>query len=164
MRRAIIVLALGTALVSSACTNKPADTSGTPTTSAAATPSASAAANTDEVCASFEKLFGEDRMQTIGTRIGELIVYRQAGNTTQVTQTEERIRAELQKVSDEVAALATVATDSDAKERFGDVAANIVASKDLKFLAGVKKPEDLEKPLTTELATWVVPIAATCKL
>jgi len=60
--------------------------------------------------------------------------------------------------------LATTATDPDVRQRFEEVAANVAASKDLQFLVGVKKPEDLEKPFTTELTVWVVPIATTCDL
>lgn len=168
MRRLFAIAAIVITLSSAAaCGTAPAGSTDTPGAGPAVTTSAtpSSSANTKTVCAAFDKAADSNRMKAIGVPIGELLVAQQAKNAAKVTQAKAKITAELNKLSTEIGKIGAMATDPAVKTSFSQVAANVAASaKDLKFLTNVKKIEDLEKPFTAELTSWVAPIASTCSL
>jgi hypothetical protein len=161
MRRTIALIALGlTLLPAAACgTDK---TTATPTTAAPAT-SAAAPDNT-QACTAFRALLAQDRMQKFGIPIGQLIAARNAKNDAAAKDAETKVKAELDGLQADVAKISATATDPVVKGQLDAAAAEIAKAKDLKFLDGVTKTEDLQGPFTTLISAWIAPLAQTCGL
>ena len=160
MRRILLVAIAGLfTLPVAAC----ADNAGEPS-SASTTPAAtSGASNTEEVCQEIEAVFDESTFEPLGTSIGELIAFRQQGNSAEAAQAETEIKDQITAISDRFSAAAEKADDPELKQKLTTAAAQVSQATDLKFLENVQKPEDVQGPLTTLLTGWVTPIASVCE-
>jgi hypothetical protein len=163
MRRTAALIALGlTLFTAAACgdTKEPttAPTAAAPTTAAAST------GNNEAACAAFEALFAQDRMQKFGIPIGQLIAARNAKNDAAVKDAEAKIKAELDGLQTDVQKISTDTTDPALKGQLDAAAAEMTKAKDLKFLDGVTKTEDLQAVFTPLISGWILPLAQACGL
>src|SRR5262245_5704170 len=113
---ALIVLGL-TMFTAAACSDDSKNQGGAPT-AAAPTSAAASAGNSDEACDAFKALFEEERMTKVGVPIGELIAYRNAKQDTNAKKAEDKVRAEFDKLRDEVKQISTSAGDPELQAKF----------------------------------------------
>jgi hypothetical protein len=162
MRRTAALIALGLTLFTAAACGDDKPTT-TPTGAAPAT-SAASTGNNAEACAAFQALFAQDRMTKFGVPIGQLIAARNAKNDAAAKDAEAKVKAEIDGLQADVAKISATATDPAVKAQLDTVGAEIAKAKDLKFLDGVTKVEDLQGPFTTLISGWILPLAQTCGL
>ena len=161
MRRLLLVVTLGLlTLPVAACADNSPNASATTPAPATSTDSG----NTEEVCKEIEAVFDQTTFEPLGASIGELIVYREAGDAAKVAETETKIKGQITAIADKFTAAAEKADDPELKAKLTGIAAQVTTATDLKFLENVKSPEDIEAPLTTMLMGWITPLATTCQM
>jgi hypothetical protein len=168
MRRGILVVVLGGALVTAgACTSdatrKPpaaAPTAETPTPSLSPLPDY--ASNTKRVCGNLQKIFDVD-LKSFGERVGKMIAYKEAKKTPEAAQAQKAAGDQLRAIGTKVKKETEVAQNPELQIAGATSAAKFIKSAgDPKFLNGIKSTKDLDRTLETKMTEWLNPVAGYC--
>jgi hypothetical protein len=103
-------------------------------------------------------------MVKFGTPVGTLIAARNAKNDAAAKDAEAKVKAEIEALRADVAKISADSTDPALKGQLDAAAAEIAKAKDLKFLDGVTKTEDLQGVFTPLITGWILPLAQACHL
>ncbi|GAB1694804.1 hypothetical protein [Krasilnikovia sp. M28-CT-15] len=169
MRRAILAVTLGGALLTAAaCDDAETATptaAGTPapTTTAAPAPTGpNYAADTKKVCGQVEAIFTAD-LKNFGTELGKMIAYREAKQADAAEKAEKAARAELKKVGDKIRKATTAAQDPELRKAGTESAGKFSRSaQDSALLDKIKSTKDLDKSLEGLMTKWLTPVAGVC--
>jgi hypothetical protein len=163
MRRTAALIALGLTLVTAAaCDDDATTTTGTPTAAAPTTTAPSP--DNAKACAAFNAVFSADRMTKLGTPIGRLINARNANNEAAAKDAKAKVKAQIEALRADVAKISADATDPALKVQLNAAAAEVAKAKDLKFLDGVTKTDDMQAVFTPLISGWLLPLAQACTL
>lgn len=160
MRRALTTVTLGAVLLTgAACSTKSEPTAAA--TSAAPSPSADYSADTKKVCGEVDQILDGD-FKKFGEKLGEMIVYKEAGNTAQTAKAKASAQSELKAVAASIREKTSVALDPELKAGGEEAAANMEATAaGDEFFAKIKTLKDLDS-LETEMTAWLMPLATFC--
>ncbi|RZU50562.1 hypothetical protein EV385_2337 [Krasilnikovia cinnamomea] len=169
MRRALLAVTLGGALLTTAAcddaetaTPTAAGTSVPPSAAAPATTAANYAANTKKVCGQVETIFTAD-LKNFGTELGRMIAFREAKQAEPAAKAEKAARAELKKVAEKIRKQTATAQDPELRKAGAESAAKFSKSaQDTALLSKIKTTKDLDKSLEGLMATWLTPVAGVC--
>ncbi|MFC7534943.1 hypothetical protein [Actinoplanes sp. GCM10030250] len=171
MRRAILAVLTGGALLSGAACGSDADTSeiaapaaATPTTAAAtASPAPDYSADTEEVCGRLEKIFSGALAGDFGTAMGKMIAQKEAKQTAEAAKAEKAAAAELKAVGTEIRKETTAAQNPELKLAGETSAAKLEKSaKNRDYIEKVKTAKDLDRTLKGQIQEWLTPVAGFC--
>jgi hypothetical protein len=174
MRRAILaVFAGGALLTSAACGDdaKPdevaAPTATTPAASAAAAPDPSVAApdyssENVAICDRLDKVFNAE-FKGFGEALGKMIAYKEAKATAEADKAEKQAAGELKAISTQIRKETANAADPELKAVAATSAQRIDASvKDLDYIEAIKTTKDLDNTLQKQITTWLSPVVGHC--
>jgi hypothetical protein len=171
MRRAILaVFAGGALLTSAACGDdaKPEKVAApAATTPAAAAPAASSAApdytaDTLLVCDRVDKVISTE-FKGFGDALGKMIAQKEAKATTEAKKAEKVAATELKTVGTQLRKETANAEDPELKTA-GAASAQLIetSAKDLDFIEKIKTSKDLDRSVQDQISTWIKPVVGHC--
>ena len=172
MRRAILAVLAGSALVTGAACDSDADTSETAapaaTTAASTAPATSSSApdysdDTRKVCGRLEKIFSTALAGEFGTAMGRMIAQKEAKQAAEAAKAEKTAAAELRSVGTAIRKETAAARNPELKEAGAASAAKIEKSaKDRDYIEKVTTSKDLDRTLQGQIKQWLSPVAGYC--
>lgn len=168
MRRALLAVALGGALLTAtACSGGDADSAAsepaweTPP-AAPASPAPDYTANTKQVCDKIGKIFDED-LERFGTQLGKMIAYKEAKDTAEAEKAEKAAGKQLRDIGTKVRTETAAAQDPELKTAGATSAAKFTRSAgDGKLFDTIKTTKDLDRTIQSKMTDWLNPVAGYC--
>ncbi|GAB1643417.1 hypothetical protein [Krasilnikovia sp. MM14-A1259] len=171
MRRAILAVTLGGALLTAAACGDDAPPATPSAAGAHSTPPAVAvpaeskpnyAADTRQVCGKLETIYSKD-LKNFGTELGRMIALREAKQADAAEKAAKAARAQLKAVADKVRKETAAAQDPELRKAGAESAAKFAKSaQDSALLDKIKSTADLDKSLETLMTAWLTPVAGVC--
>jgi hypothetical protein len=166
MRRAILAVALGGALLTGCSNDADEPTSAAPTTVAPTTEATSAApdysANTQLVCGKVTAIY-DDGFDGFNAAMGKMIANKEAKQAAEAEKAEKAAAAELKKVGAALKKEISAAEDPELKQAGETSAAKLTKSAaDTKFFDSIKSPTDLNKHIEAKMLDWMTPVRGYC--
>ncbi|MEU4618513.1 hypothetical protein AB0G04_00845 [Actinoplanes sp. NPDC023801] len=174
MRRAILaVFAGGALLTSAACGDDPktenaaAPAVTTPAASTAAAPDASSpapdyTADNLRICDRVDKVISTE-FKGFGDALGKMIAYKEAKDTAAADKAEKQAATELKAVATQLRKETTKALDPELKTLATTSAQRIdTSAKNLDFIERIKTSKDLDRTLQEQLSDWISPVVGHC--
>jgi hypothetical protein len=169
MRRAMLAVALGGALLTTAaCSSDPsADSPAAAPTSAAPTTEAPIAApdyaaNTQLVCGKVTSIY-DDGFDGFNAAMGKMIANKEAKQAAEAKKAQQAAAGELKKVGTLLRKEVAAAEDPDLKTAGEASAAKLTKSAaDTKFFDSIKTPADLNKRIEAKILDWMTPVRGYC--
>jgi len=180
MRRTATFLTVGALLLgASACSSSDAAVSTTASsdTSASSAPApgvtasnaaddtatSTQTASTKSVCTKVEKLLEGKQMKKFGTRLGQMIVYKQAKNTAKAKAARVTAGKDLLAFAKEMRTVTATAKDAEVRAAGEEGAVEIekTAANDA-FYAKIKTVKDVDKSMESEITPWLTPLSPYC--
>ncbi|WP_433298706.1 hypothetical protein ACQP2F_44210 [Actinoplanes sp. CA-030573] len=170
MRRAILaVIAGGAILAVSACdsdadaTPEAAAPSRTAPTAAVSTPAApDYSANTTQVCGKLKTLYTVE-LRAFGTAMGKMVTYKEAKQTADAEKAEATAAGQLKAAATKIRK-ETAAAEDPTFQAAGKVSASKLESSaaDRRYMDKVKTLADLNKTVEAQFTEWLTPVAGYC--
>ncbi|MBB5869800.1 hypothetical protein F4553_003179 [Allocatelliglobosispora scoriae] len=162
MRRALVVVVLGGALLTAAACGTSTDNNATPSASATAAASAPVGRSAKDACDAIDPE-KDPNHKAFTDEYGKMIAARVLGDKAATTAAQASAVTALRKLADGVRAVADDTADAEIKKSITEVSTKISASAaDTAFFTGPKTIADMEKALTTAYLNWYTPIIAAC--
>jgi hypothetical protein len=171
MRRAILAVLAGGALLSGAACGSDADPTETAapeaaTTTAApvtTTPAPDYSANTELVCGRLKKVFSGALGGEFGTAMGKMIAQKEAKETDAAKDAEKAAAAELKAVGAQIRKETGAAENPELKQAGAASATKLEKSaKDRDYIERVKTAKDLNRTLEPQIKEWLSPVSGYC--
>lgn len=167
MRRALLAVALGGALLTTtACSGGDDPAADEPAwetpSAAAAAPAPDYTANTALVCGKVKKIFTDD-VQDFGTEMGRMIARKEAKAAEDAEKAEKAAGAKLKAIGEKVRKETAAAEDPELKTAGAASAAKFTKSaSDGKFFDGIRTTKDLDRIIQPKLTDLMSPVAGYC--
>ncbi|MEU4239167.1 hypothetical protein [Actinoplanes sp. NPDC026619] len=168
MRRAILAVIAGAAVLAAgaacdaAAQPEAAATSATPT----AAPTTSApdySASTKQVCTQLQTLYTAE-LRNFGTAMGKMVTYKEAKQTAEADKAEATAAGQLKAAATKIRKETSTALDPDFITA-GKISASKLESSatDRRYFDKVKTLTDLDKTVQAQFAEWLNPVAGYCQ-
>jgi hypothetical protein len=168
MRRALLAVALGGALLTAtACSGggddpAAAEPAWTTPSAAPASPAPDYTANNELVCGKVQKIFTDD-VKAFGTEMGRMIARKEAKETADAEKAEKAAGQRLKDIGAKVRKETAAAQDPELKVAGATSAAKFTRSAaDAKFFDGIKTTKDLDRAIQSKLTDWMSPVSGYC--
>jgi hypothetical protein len=168
MRRALLAVALGGALLGAAACDGDADSGAaaptlvTPSSAAPTSPAPDYSANTRQVCDQVAAIFRND-LDAFSTEMGRMIARKEAKATADAEKAEKAAATQLKNAGAKLRKTTAAAEDPELQEMGQQSAAKLTRSAaDAKFFDSIKTTKDLDARIEAKLTDWMSPVTGFC--
>jgi hypothetical protein len=170
MRRAILAVIAGGALLTGSACDTDADakneaaapTQTAPTAATTTSPAPDYSDSTEQVCGKLKTLYSVE-LRNFGTAMGKMVTYKEAKQTADAEKAEATAAGQLKAAATKIRRETATAEDPDFQAAGKVSAAKLETSAtDRRYMDKVKTLADLNKTATAQFTEWLTPVAGYC--